>query len=166
MPENSASCLVISLSDRLGKGPTPFHLQQLALRSRPLPELRQTAGLASSTKCFSGTAPCLISRSALKNFRVYWASLHNWLLHRCWGQHFCCDSRFCLDSYLRPWLHCLDPGHLLPGNGWSAFAPFCILMNAKVGGYLVSCHQGLAFSNLLVFLQGIWGTCTELFRRI
>lgn len=34
VPENSASCLVISLSDRLGKGPTPFHLQQLALRSQ------------------------------------------------------------------------------------------------------------------------------------
>lgn len=71
VPENSGSHLVISLSDRLGRGPTHFHLQQLALRSWPLPELRQTAGLASSTKCFSGIAPCLISCSALKNLSLW-----------------------------------------------------------------------------------------------
>lgn len=120
-PENSGSHLVISLSDRLGRGPTHFHLQQLALRSRPLPELRQTAALASSTECFSGTAPCLVSRSALKNFRVYGASLHNWLHHRFWGQRSCCDSRFYLDSYLRSRLHCSAPVQLLYGNGWSAY---------------------------------------------
>lgn len=123
VPENSGSYLVIRLSVRFGRGPTRFHLQQLALRSRSLPELWQTAGLAFSTKCASGTAPCLISCSALKKVRAYWASLHNWLYHRSWGQHSCCDSMFCLDSYLRSWLHCSAPGNL-HGNGWSAFAQF------------------------------------------
>lgn len=55
---------MISLSGRLGGGPVLFHLQQLAFKSQLLPELQQTDGLASSTKCFSGAAPCLISCSA------------------------------------------------------------------------------------------------------
>ena len=70
--ENSGSgCLVISLSGRLGSSPILFHLQQLAFRSQLLPELKQTDGLASSTKCFFGTAPHLLSCSAQKNFWVF-----------------------------------------------------------------------------------------------
>lgn len=123
VPENSGSHLVISLSDRLGRGPTRFHLQQLALRSWPLPELRQTAGLASSTKCFSGTAPCLVSCSALKNFRVYWASLHNWL-HQVLGSALLLWQQVLFRSLPEIMAALLAPGNFLCGSGWSAFAPF------------------------------------------
>lgn len=125
VPENSGSHLVISLSDRLGRAPIVLTFSSL-LSGVAAARAEADAGLAPSTKCSSGTAPGLISRSALRNFRVYGASFHNWLHHSFWGQCSCCDSRFHLYS---DWDH---------GCTVQLLETFCMvmavqLMNAKVG---------------------------------